>query len=379
MTPVFFKFVFLGCALGSVRGEEDEWLDPYNMTHYDSTSKSMRKIPEEPKKADTDDTSIRDWNQDEDEGIDPYKKIVLLQRAIEDVKHKASVLKQQPRSISAQNQLLESIEQLRMPHTDDLCPVPWLSTYLEARRCISVGLLIVATQFTNLSDVLSQPDVTRLLIPVGCLVTFLVLCARVAAKRRQGQPDHRDGPERNQENDLQNDDREQERQHDDREQERQEGERDNMDPEDQAPEPGPRWKMWVQNRPRGGALQNQPRRGPTLLRMSAVMRTTPSLRCPYLRLNQIHNTLQNDISAEDLTSTAQGYPWSAHFITDSARSPGKQTAKRALLSPRKCTETHSGLPSENGALRGFSWGLAARSRRAGGPAARPCAWPASAG
>ncbi|XP_035270735.1 uncharacterized protein LOC118225838 isoform X2 [Anguilla anguilla] len=217
------------------------------MTHYDSTSKSMRKIPEEPKKADTDDTSIRDWNQDEDEGIDPYKKIVLLQRAIEDVKHKASVLKQQPKSISAQNQLLESIEQLRMPHTDDLCPVPWLSTYLEARRCISVGLLIVATQFTNLSDVLSQPDVARLLIPVGCLVTFLVLCARVAAKRRQGQPDHRDGPERNQENDLQNDDREQERQnddreqerqHDDREQERQEGERDNMDPEDQAPEPG---------------------------------------------------------------------------------------------------------------------------------------------
>uniref|UniRef100_A0A0E9PV95 Uncharacterized protein n=1 Tax=Anguilla anguilla TaxID=7936 RepID=A0A0E9PV95_ANGAN len=36
--------------------------------------------------------------------------------------------------------------------------------------------------------------------------------------------------------------------------------------------------------------------------MSAVMRTTPSLRCPYLRLNQIHNTLQNDISAEDLSS-----------------------------------------------------------------------------
>ncbi|KAJ8376164.1 hypothetical protein SKAU_G00067440 [Synaphobranchus kaupii] len=237
MTPQLFQLIFLGCALASVRGQDDEWIDPYNMTHYDSTSKTMRKTPEEAKATDTEGTPSRDLDQNEissPEISQCSKKLLSLQRAIEDIKHKASDLKQQPGFISARNskldQLLKNIQQLSMPNEDDFCHVPWQITYLEeVGRCISVGLLTIATHFTNLSDVLFQPDVTCWLVPVGWFVTILMLVC-IAVKWWRRQPDHRDGHEQHQENDLQNDDREQKHQ---------EGDRDNLDPEGRGQEPVP--------------------------------------------------------------------------------------------------------------------------------------------
>ncbi|KAJ8279122.1 hypothetical protein COCON_G00061880 [Conger conger] len=240
MTPRFFTFVFLGCTLPNVRGEEDDWIDPYNMTHYDSTSKTMRNIPEVPKKADTEGIASRYLDEKESPEISEcFQKLVNLQRAIEDVKHKTSVLKQHPEFISAQNsklnQLLKSIEQLRIPHDDDFCHLPWLCIHLEeARRFISVTFHEVATHFTNFtSNVLSEPGVTRSLLPLGCVtILLLFVCCR---KRRRGQLVLRAEREQEQENDQQNDDLEQEQ----AQEQEQEGERDNPDPRHQGQEAAP--------------------------------------------------------------------------------------------------------------------------------------------
>ncbi|KAJ8384531.1 hypothetical protein AAFF_G00204460 [Aldrovandia affinis] len=200
------------------------------MTLYDSTSKTKRRVPEESeKKGGTGDTAIKDL---EIETSNCDNKLAILQREIEDIKHKASIVKGQLDLILVPNskldQLLKSIHQLRMPHKDDFCHVPGLDTYLEAaRRYISVGLLSVETHLKDLSGIMSQPYVSTCLVG---LITLLCLYVGIAVKWQQAQPGHRDGHGDNEAIDLQNDDGQQENQ---------EGDGCNLEPEGHGQNPLP--------------------------------------------------------------------------------------------------------------------------------------------
>ncbi|KAJ8277961.1 hypothetical protein GJAV_G00082170 [Gymnothorax javanicus] len=224
MLPRLLPLILVSFALASENEQGDEWIDPFNMTHYDAASKIMRNNPDVQKRTDTEDPQIADGNQDDiraPEISECSTKVAELRRAIADLKDKASVLKQQSQYISNQNScltlLLESVEQLPLPHEDDFCPVLWPTKYFETvRSYIHVVLLEAATHFANFSEFLTQPNVRCWLIPGGCGVSifFSFLLVYTACKRWQRQPGHRDGheqdQEQNEENDLKNDDGEQE-------------------------------------------------------------------------------------------------------------------------------------------------------------------------
>ncbi|XP_062251274.1 chloride channel CLIC-like protein 1 isoform X1 [Platichthys flesus] len=75
----------------------DDWVDPYDMLHYDSTTKSMRK-PTEPAHYDNVVTKRREYTEDpsQDELVTFKRQVVDLQKKIEEQKKKISLLSGQP-------------------------------------------------------------------------------------------------------------------------------------------------------------------------------------------------------------------------------------------------------------------------------------------
>ncbi|KAI1891496.1 hypothetical protein AGOR_G00144410 [Albula goreensis] len=255
-----FILLILGWSLADVRGQDDDWIDPFDMTRYDPTTKTMRSPIEEPEISDP------EGDQDSESqsflnNSDCYNKLSMLQREIKDIKQKASALKEQPGFISVPNskmdQLLKSIQKLRTPHKDDFCHVSLLDTYLEeARKFISVA----AGHLTDLTKFISQPDVS--LVSSVCPVTLLCLSLSIAVKLCRGKK-VRDGPEDNEANDLQNDDRMMNR----------EADRNDLKPEGHSLDP-PIEDLHPEQADEG-ILQNNRGRSRTLPQMSAVMKTTP--------------------------------------------------------------------------------------------------------
>ncbi|XP_066503637.1 chloride channel CLIC-like protein 1 [Hoplias malabaricus] len=119
-------FVFVICVWSCflvVNGisDEDEWIDPYDMLNYDSTSKSMKK-PTEASSFSNVPTKRREYISGSSEGADITectKKVNMLQREIEEHKRRVSFSSQQPtcnpvfkRFLS---KLLKEIEKLGLP------------------------------------------------------------------------------------------------------------------------------------------------------------------------------------------------------------------------------------------------------------------------
>ncbi|KAG7487584.1 hypothetical protein MATL_G00025100 [Megalops atlanticus] len=223
MTPKLCLF-FLGFTVATLtRQENDEWIDPYNMLSYDSTSKTMRENPEESnKKCGMESAPVRNQDQEDvNENSAPEisncsRKLSILQRQIEDIKRTAAELMKQSDFTCPPNsklaELLKGIHKLNTPHKDDFCNTPyeWLYTLLEdSRRYISVWLLTAGTHFTELSEFTSLPDVKYWLIPTTCVlsVIFLHLIVRGVVRRQRGQPDPRHRPREEEPDGLQNGDR----------------------------------------------------------------------------------------------------------------------------------------------------------------------------
>ncbi|KAL3978965.1 alcohol-forming fatty acyl-CoA reductase [Sarotherodon galilaeus] len=77
--------------------EENEWVDPYDMTKYDARTKTMRK-PTEPASCDNLGTERREYNQDssQTEPTPCNKQVEDLEKQIEDHKKTIELISQQP-------------------------------------------------------------------------------------------------------------------------------------------------------------------------------------------------------------------------------------------------------------------------------------------
>ncbi|XP_034438317.1 chloride channel CLIC-like protein 1 isoform X3 [Hippoglossus hippoglossus] len=76
---------------------DDDWVDPYDMLHYDSTSKTMRK-PTEPAHYDNVATKRREYTEDPSQAelVTCRSQVADLQKKIEEQKKKISLLSDQP-------------------------------------------------------------------------------------------------------------------------------------------------------------------------------------------------------------------------------------------------------------------------------------------
>lgn len=91
--------MFLVCSLSltaSGQPPDDDWIDPYDMLNYDASTKTMRK-PAEPEKYDSVPTKRRDYTQDSNQvEVTPPAQVLDLQRQIEEMKRKITLMSQQP-------------------------------------------------------------------------------------------------------------------------------------------------------------------------------------------------------------------------------------------------------------------------------------------
>ncbi|KAF7665918.1 hypothetical protein LDENG_00126960 [Lucifuga dentata] len=92
--------IVLACSLLLVTTgqQDDEWIDPYDMLNYDSSTKSMRNPPAEPANYPNVPTKRREYTQDSNQAhLEACnKQVVDLQRQIEEQKKKITLISQQP-------------------------------------------------------------------------------------------------------------------------------------------------------------------------------------------------------------------------------------------------------------------------------------------
>ncbi|XP_042372262.1 chloride channel CLIC-like protein 1 isoform X2 [Plectropomus leopardus] len=85
------------CLAATAQEDDDDWIDPYDMINYDSSTKTMRK-PAEPANYDNVPTKRREYNRDSNQvEVTPCNTQVMeLQRQNEELRKKITLLSQQP-------------------------------------------------------------------------------------------------------------------------------------------------------------------------------------------------------------------------------------------------------------------------------------------